>query len=520
MAKIGFMATVSDKNNAPKGPVTILGLAYVGETLIAKPNSIGDADGIDFNTETFQWLRDGDPIVGATLRTYDVSPLDVGAHLSIRYSYVDFGGTLEVLTSDPEAIVPPAGTPLPSEKPFNLFAVLGDAIVGQTLTARPNGLKDDVGIDFSTASFRWLRDGTPISGADDQTYTVTDMDIGSEISVVFTYDDLLGTQKSFSSNPKPQVPMPDPVEPPYGGIDNGVGDESLLAGTSGSDTLTAHAGIKRISGQESMDTAFFEGNQSHYTLILDADGILVSDHRAFGLGTIALDDIERIDFGTETEAFAGPIDLGMFHAHTDLSREALTGIIELYIAYFNRAPDAIGLNFWASAFANGTSLDEMALLFADQTEMRAAYPAGTSHEAFTAAVYGNVLGRTPDQAGLDFWVSTLDSGAVSRDQLILRILEGAKAKLTLEQGYDFAKQQLADRAYLEDKVNIGAHFSVHRGMSDVENAAFVMSLFDGSDHSVNAAIAATDAFYQDAREPVDGEFLLQIVGVLESSITL
>ncbi|WP_292306646.1 hypothetical protein [Marivita sp.] len=95
-------------NNTPKGPVTILGDAYVGETLIARPNGIGDADGIDYLTETFQWLRDGTAIQGATGRTYDVTLADVGTQLSIRYTYFDFGGTLEILTSDPEPAVPPA----------------------------------------------------------------------------------------------------------------------------------------------------------------------------------------------------------------------------------------------------------------------------------------------------------------------------------------------------------------------------------------------------------------------------
>lgn len=106
------MSTLSGTNNLPKGPVTVLGNAYVGETLIARPNGVGDSDGIDYTTIAFQWMRDGNPIDGATEREYDVSSNDVGSHLSVQYSYTDFGGTLEVLTSDPEAIVPPAGTPI------------------------------------------------------------------------------------------------------------------------------------------------------------------------------------------------------------------------------------------------------------------------------------------------------------------------------------------------------------------------------------------------------------------------
>lgn len=511
------MATTHGGNHSPKGPVTILGYAYVGETLIARPNGIGDADGIDYDTATFQWLRDGQVIADATSRTYSVSLSDVGKQLSIRYTYMDFGGTLEVLTSDPEPAVPAAGTPLPEDNgPYNPLMILGDARVGEALTARPNAVTDTNGIDYGTASFQWLRDGEIIQNATAQSYHVTDADIGAEISVIYSYADLSGASKSLTSNPEPAVETPAPVEPePAPPV-----DDSLLIGTSDADTLTASAGLKRISGQEDTDTAFFPGDQSHYTIILGPDGVSVADHRTFGLGTIALDDVELIDFGTEIDAFSGPINLDRFSSHTDLDRSDLEDIIELYIAYFNRAPDAIGLNFWGTAFTEGTSLEDMALLFADQVETREIYTQDTSNDDFAALVYNNVLGRTPDQAGLEFWARALDSEAVSRDQFILKVLQGARSDLKLDNGYEFAKQQMADRAFLESKVDLGAQFAVHRGMSDVDNASAVMALFDGSQNSLNEAVAAIDSYYQDALDPNTGEFLLQIVGVLDTPFDL
>ena len=162
----------------------------------------------------------------------------------------------------------------------------------------------------------------------------------------------------------------------------------------------------------------------------------------------------------------------------------------------------------------------MALLFAGQAETRAIYSENTSNEEFATIVYGNVLGRGPDQAGLEFWVSALDSGAVSRDQLIMDVLEGVNARLNLELGYEFAQQQLDDRMYLANKVDIGAHFSVHRGMSDIDNATAAMELFDGSQASINLAVTAIDAFYDDASDPLTGEFLLQVVGVMDCPFDL
>lgn len=513
------MSTLSGSNNQPKGPVTVLGNAYVGETLIARPNGVGDSDGIDFTTIAFQWMRDGNPIDGATEREYDVSFNDVGSHLSVQYSYTDFGGTLEVLTSDPEAIVPPAGTPIPVDTAaFNDLVVLGDALVGERLTARPNAVTDSNDINYDTTTFQWLRDGTPIPGATAQTYDVTNADVDAEISVQFSYVDLLGNATSLNSNPKQPVPVPpDEEEPPAPPVNE---QDDFLTGTADADHLRAASGLKRIDGFEQTDTVFFGGDQSNYTIIFEDDAVSVSDHRIGGLGIIELENVELIDFESEIAAFVGPFDIETFGGLAQLDQQDAEAIVELYIAYFNRAPDAIGLNFWASAFSNGTSLDQMASLFAGQSETQATYPEGTSNTDFANSVYANVLGRAPDQVGLTFWVDALDEGTVTRDKFILQILEGARSPLKIAEGHDFILQQLADREYLENKIDIGAQFAVHRGMSDIANANTVMQLFDGTPDSILDAVNAIDTFYQEARSPFDGEFLLQVVGVMNEPFAI
>ena len=189
----------------------------------------------------------------------------------------------------------------------------------------------------------------------------------------------------------------------------------------------------------------------------------------------------------------------------------MESFIELYIAYFNRAPDAVGLNFWGTAFANGTSLQQIAALFIDQQETRQTYPDSMSTDDFATAVYSNVLGRRADQDGFDFWTQALETGAVARDQFILAILEGAKTPPQGQMSNSFLAQQTADRQYLADKTDIGAYFSVHRGMSDVSNAQSAMSLFDGTASSFDRSIGLVDDLARDGT----GEFLMPLVGVLE-----
>jgi hypothetical protein len=289
---------------------------------------------------------------------------------------------------------------------------------------------------------------------------------------------------------------------------SGSNFDDRLRGYEGNDTITGSQGDDILEGVGGQDTAIFSGSQDSYTLTLTPSSMTLEDRRPDGNGTDLISDIEFLDFGTETFDFIDPnvgLDVSQFTGTTDLSAEEFESFIELYIAYFNRAPDAMGLNFWGTAFSDGTSLEDIATLFAGQPETVEAYPEGTSNEDFVTTVYNNVLGRIPDQAGFDFWVDQLnrsDVTGVTRDQFILDALGG------VEEGS-------ADRAYLDDKVDIGAYFAVTNGMSDLDNASAAMAVFNGSEASKDDAVAAIDGYYQDALDPESGEFLMPVVGVLD-----
>lgn len=295
---------------------------------------------------------------------------------------------------------------------------------------------------------------------------------------------------------------------------NGNRFDNDLRGGSGHDLLEGYQGDDVIDGNGGLDLAYFQGNQSSYTLTIAADTITVHDRRADGTGTDTLRNIELVEFYSDSDR--STLDLEEVAGVAGLAAADFETVIELYIAYFNRAPDALGLNFWAASFARGTTLEEMASLFIDQDETRATYSENLSNEDFATAVYDNVLGRVPDQAGFDFWVGLLNSGTVVRDQFILGVLEGAKADPAPDATQDFIDQQLADRDYLATKTDIGALYAVHRGMSDVSNAISVMSQFDGSANSVSAAVAEVERFHSEALDPETGAFLMPLVGVLDN----
>lgn len=297
---------------------------------------------------------------------------------------------------------------------------------------------------------------------------------------------------------------------------NGNRFDNHLVGGDGDDELEGYGGNDVIDGGAGTDLAYFLGSNTSFTLTIGADGITMQDRRADGSGTDTLRNIELIEFYGETGTDRDVLDLREFGGPANLSGADLESFVELYIAYFNRAPDALGLNFWGTAFANGTSLQEMASLFVGQPETLATYAEGLSNEDFATVVYGNVLGRVADQEGYEFWVDALNSGGIGRDNFILGVLEGAKAAPASDATQEFIDQQLADRDYLATKTDIGALYAVHRGMSDVSNAIQVMSLFNGSAESAANAVAAVNDFYAAALDPETGAFLMPLVGVLDN----
>jgi hypothetical protein len=227
-----------------------------------------------------------------------------------------------------------------------------------------------------------------------------------------------------------------------------------------------------------------------------------------GDGNAAVSGIEDLTFDD------GPWRLEIFDGVAGLSEEAFRDFVEVYVAYFNRAPDAEGLFFYGTVFANGTSLEASAETFLNSEEYRSAYD-GLDNEAFAGAVYDNVLGRTPDIDGFNFWVGLLDAGKVGRDTFILEMLRGAKADPKPGASQEFIDQQLADRKYLADKTDIGLYVAVTKGMSNVQKAEQAMALFDGSAESADAAVSAIDDCHSLALDPDAGEFLLQLVGVVD-----
>jgi hypothetical protein len=90
-------------NSLAVGVVTISGTVTEDETLTADPGGISDAEGL--GAFSYQWLRDGAVIAGATGINYTLDDADVGAAISVAVSFTDGAGQAETVTSDATAPV-------------------------------------------------------------------------------------------------------------------------------------------------------------------------------------------------------------------------------------------------------------------------------------------------------------------------------------------------------------------------------------------------------------------------------
>ncbi|SJZ58793.1 Cadherin-like, partial [Oceanospirillum multiglobuliferum] len=177
--------SVTPVNDNPTGSVTISGNATQGETLTAS-HTLTDADGL--GTISYQWLRDGGGIDGATGDSYTLTQTDVGQQISVKANYTDLQGTAETQTSSATTTVANV-----NDSPTSNVSISGIAKQGEILTAS-HTLADVDGL--GTVSYQWLRDGQAIQGATGDNYTLIQADVGAVISVQAAYTDQQGTNES------------------------------------------------------------------------------------------------------------------------------------------------------------------------------------------------------------------------------------------------------------------------------------------------------------------------------------
>ncbi|WP_322402424.1 DUF4214 domain-containing protein [Massilia luteola] len=172
-----------------------------------------------------------------------------------------------------------------------------------------------------------------------------------------------------------------------------VASSANLAGTTGNDKLTATAGNNAIDGLGGIDTVVYAGQRVNYTVAKETLGYGVTDRVGDG-GHDAVINVERLQFSDGAVAL-------------DISGSAGQAF-RLYQAALDRPAESAGLGFWIYQLDHGLTLDDMVQdIIKNQPEFTQKYGTNPTDAQFVNLLYANVLHRSPDAAGYDFWLHAL-----------------------------------------------------------------------------------------------------------------
>jgi subtilisin family serine protease len=237
---------VSNSNDLPTGNVSISGSTEQNKTLTAS-NDIADLDGM--GVISYQWLRNGAIIPNQTQINYTLTQTDVGNTISVKASYIDAHGAQESLTSLPTTKVSNV-----NDSPSGSLNISGQTAPTDILTIF-NTLQD--ADSLGTINYAWLRDGVKISGANQDSYTLSIEDAGKKISAQASYTDLGGTKEVIDSNVISIDTLLNFTPSTNNDFLIGTDNADKLSGLAGNDTLIGGLGKDTLTGGVGADVFKF-----------------------------------------------------------------------------------------------------------------------------------------------------------------------------------------------------------------------------------------------------------------------
>ncbi|MFZ6770075.1 DUF4214 domain-containing protein [Undibacterium sp. Di26W] len=173
---------------------------------------------------------------------------------------------------------------------------------------------------------------------------------------------------------------------------------TTITGNSYSNLMSGSNGNDTIDGADGNDLVMCAGNISNYTVTKSGNSYIVKDKTGTE-GTDLLMNVELVKFDDHYLSFETAGIAGQAY--------------RLYQAAFDRKPDLAGLGYWINDMENGSSLTTVAASFFSSPEFQKLYGKIPSSTTLITNFYQNVLHRTPDKAGFDYWLNSIDTGKIS-----------------------------------------------------------------------------------------------------------
>lgn len=142
----------------------------------------------------------------------------------------------------------------------------------------------------------------------------------------------------------------------------------------------------------------------------------------------------------------------------DDQRDSAWRVVEIYVATLGYAPDNEGLQYWVSNLQNGGwTPNDVAQSFFDAPLVQEMYPIEEGYDHFIEALYQNIFGRAPDEAGYEYWLTELDADRVQRNQMIIALIEGGWANA----------EATSDMARFGNQIQVGLAFATAQAERDI-----------------------------------------------------
>jgi V8-like Glu-specific endopeptidase len=453
----------------PDGFVTRASAVVVGPNdVLTADHAVYDADhgGYAFDI-TISPGADTYPAFNAPLGTYN----DVGVIFSRAANWdVDGDGLLTSAESQSDLALLGLRTPIANVSGFTPVAPYAGDVTGTIdgYPARGTGLMEEA--VTAQASPYWSvynvdaslgpgASGSPLlqtmNGA---TYVVGVLSAGDSALTYSTYAGLFGSnwqwvQDAMRADDAVMTGVQVPASSVFPGAATGV---VTYLGTSAGDIFHSTSLDETYVGRGGADSVVFSGSRADYQLHHSASNVLVDDFVTGRDGNDTLTDMAHAVFSDMN------VNLRVGSDSQSISPWDLKLLEELYVGFFNRIPEADGLDYWIGQVRAGRSIVQVADNFfaaALQYPAQTGYSSSMTPADFVNLVYRNTLGRADgaDAQGLQFWVDALAHGT-SRGYLVDEIVQSA-----LSFKSDATWGWVAD--LLDNKAAVANRFAVQMGLS-------------------------------------------------------
>lgn len=266
----------------------------------------------------------------------------------------------------------------------------------------------------------------------------------------------------------------------------------IVTGCGGNQDSVSAAAFSSMPPQAAplaTEVVIFNSKRENYTISKISTGFIVTEMQN-NTDIVVVKGKKQLRFSDVT------VNLEIGELSTQLSANQLRSVIDLYVAFFNRVPDADGLAYWLQQLKAGMSLDQIsnsfysaAILYSTQT----GYSSGMTNQEFVKIIYKNVLGRSgslaPSEDEVSYWSGELQRG-VSKGSMIQAMLNSARTF------YNDPKWSFVP-ALLDAKQQVAKYFAIEQGLNYISPEESILKTM-----AIAAAVISSNTANARAMVPV------------------